>query len=167
MILVHPTWEKRELLQMCMNLRCEGFGDHCVWICVRIFFGNHLWISVQMALAIIFGSVFGCSLASICVCAIRIILAIMYLYFLHLLDHAGLDGCVGSGNYSNLKDWFNISISSSPYIEVKVDVHKTVAFPIRAIVVELSNLPILLFDDLEARSIRLKSAIACVELTLW
>ena len=64
------------------------------------------------------------------------------------------------------RDWFNISISSSPYIEVKVDVHKRVAFPIRAVVVELSNLPILLFDDLEARSVRLKSAIACMELTL-
>jgi len=71
----------------------------------------------------------------------------------NLLDHSGLDGCVGSGNYSN--------------IEVKVDVHKTVAFPIRAIVVELGNPPILLFDDLEARSIRLKSAIACMELTLF
>ena len=52
------------------------------------------------------------------------------------------------------------------YIEVKVDVHKAVAFPIRAVVVELSNPPILLFDDLEARSVRLKSAIACMELTL-
>jgi len=69
----------------------------------------------------------------------------------NLLDHSGLDGCVGSGNYSN--------------IEVKVDVHKTVAFPIRAIVVELSsNLPIHVFDDLEARSIRL---IWVMELTLF
>ena len=56
-----------------------------------------------VSLAIIYGSVFECSLAIICVSAIRTILAITDLFFLHLLDHARLDGCVGSGNYSNLK----------------------------------------------------------------
>ena len=58
--------------------------------------------AIRIILAIIYGSVFGCSLAIICGSAIRILLAIMDLYFLHLLDHAGLDGCVSSCNYSNL-----------------------------------------------------------------
>ena len=50
------------------------------------------------------------------------------------------------------------------YIEVKVDVHDAVALAVRAVVVELSNiLPTLVFDDLEARSIRL---IWVMELTL-
>ena len=64
------------------------------------------------SLAIIYGSVFGFYLAIICVSAIRIILAIIDLHFLHLLDHSGLDGCVGSGNYSNLKGEID-SISAS------------------------------------------------------
>ena len=49
------------------------------------------------------------------------------------------------------------------YIEVKVDVHDAVALAVRAVVVELSNIPTLVFEDLEARSIRL---IWVMELTL-
>ena len=55
---------------------------------------------------------------------------------------------------------------SVPYIEVKVDVHKGIALPVGALVIELSNLPILLLNDLEARSVRLLPPITRVQLTL-
>ena len=54
----------------------------------------------------------------------------------------------------------------SPYIEVKVDVDKAIALPIGSLMIELSNLPILLFNDLEARSVRLTSPIISAQCTL-
>ena len=86
--------------------------------------------------------------------------------FLHLLDHAPLDGCIANLNYSHLKgDQLPIlNQLLPPYIFFKVDVHKTVALAVGAVVVELlRNLPIHVFDYLEARSIRL---ITCVQLAL-
>ena len=53
-----------------------------------------------------------------------------------------------------------------PYISLKVDVHKTVALAVSAVVVKLCNFPILLFDYLEARSVRLIAPITCVQLAL-
>ena len=53
-----------------------------------------------------------------------------------------------------------------PYISFKVDVHKAIALPVAAIMVELHNLPIRLFNDLEARSVRLLAPITCVQRTL-
>ena len=87
-------------------------------------------------------------------------------WILHLLDHAPLDGCIANLNYSHLKgDQLPIlNQLFPPYISLKVDVHKTVALAVSAVVVELlRNLPIHVFDYLEARSIRL---ITCVQLAL-
>ena len=88
--------------------------------------------------------------------------------FLHLLDHAPLDGCIANLNYSHLKgDQLPIlNQLFPPYISLKVDIHKTVALAVSAVVVELRNLPVLLFDYLEARSVRLIAPITCVQLAL-